>query len=50
MIAVKVPKNEKIFGGSTDGGRKEVSSAIRRAEANRLGVHINESEEELLRC
>ena len=36
-MAIEVPQNEEISGGGNNGGRKEVSSAICRREANRGG-------------
>ena len=39
-MAIEVPQNEEISGGGKNGGRKAVSSAIRRGRANRGGVHI----------
>ena len=49
-MAIEVPKNEEIFGGGKDGGRKGVGSAIRWGGANRGAYTLRkESEEELLR-
>ena len=39
-MAIEVPKNEEISGGGKDGGREEISSAIRWRGANRGGMHI----------
>ena len=51
-MAIEVLQNEEIFGGGNNGGRKGVSSAIRRKRANRGAYTLrNESEKELLeRC
>ena len=40
-MAIEVPQNEEISGGGKNGGKKGVSSAIRRKGANGEGVHIN---------
>ena len=50
VMAIEVPQNEEISGGGKNGGRKGVSSAIRRRRANRVGYTLRyDSEEELLR-
>ena len=50
-MAVEVLQNEEISGRVKNGGRKEVSSAIRRRRANRGSLNIKKREEELLvRC
>ena len=36
----EVPQNEGISGGGKNGGRKEVSSAIRPRRANRGSINI----------
>ena len=38
-MAIEVPKDEEIYGGGKDGGRKGVGSAIRWIGANRGGLH-----------
>ena len=48
-MAIEVPRNKEISGGGKNGGRKGVSSAIRRRGANRGAYTLrNDSEEELL--
>ena len=49
-MAIEVSQNEENSGERKDGGRKGVSSAIRRRRVNRGAFTLrNESEEELLR-
>ena len=49
-MAIKVSQNEEISGGGKNGGRKGVSSIIRRGGAIRGAYTLrNDSEEELLR-
>ena len=43
-MAIEAPQNEEISGGGKNGGRKGVSSAIRRGRANRGGIHIKKLE------
>ena len=50
VMAIKVPKNEEIFGGEKNGGRKGVGFAISWGGANRGTYTLRkESKEELLR-
>ena len=49
-MAIEVPQNKEICGGGKNGGRKGVSSAIRRRGANRGAYTLgDDSEEKLLR-
>ena len=49
-MAIKVPQNEEVSRGGKNGGRNEISSAIRQGGADRVAFTLeNESEEELLR-
>ena len=40
VMAIEVPQNEEISGGSKNEERKGVGSAIRRERANRGVIHI----------
>ena len=44
VMAIEVPQNEEISGGGKNGGRKGVSSAIRRRGANRGSVNFKKRE------
>ena len=49
-MAIEVPKNEEIYGGGKDGGRRGVGSAIHWGGANRGAYTLRkENEEELFR-
>ena len=42
VMAIKVPLNEEVSGGSKNGGRKGVDSAIRQRRANKGSINIKE--------
>ena len=49
-MAIEVPKNEEIFGGGKNGGRKGIGSAIRWGGADRGAYTLrNDTEKDLLR-
>ena len=43
-MAIEVPQNKEISGGEKNGGKKGVSSAIRRRGVNRGGIRIKKTE------